>query len=346
MMLAPLRDYLSLKDPKLSPLLCTTKEHYFTQMSIDLDPDEPGFEEAQWITSEDVNIEHLLDIFTSINVNSGDVLDACADFIKHLNWHKVQPIVLRPMIEGLADGHPSKPHCLYHLAQLLGAAGNFVEAKQLLTHTLKLERERRNDCHIAETLLELSDANRLMGLYKAGIQQAREGLVIFERLGDTAGQGQSLNILATLLWKDNQLDAAEDTAFRAINLLSEKGRQHQVCETHCILGNIYRSKGEWEKAIYHFEVALGITSSFDWHNHLFRVHISLVWLFFGEDRLAHGSATILPIISVNTLSSNPTCVGSCIGEHRVYILIGLRNKSPVWVGSYINVPLVYDQFLW
>jgi len=52
-------------------------------------------------------------------------------------------------------------------------------------------------------------------------------------------------------------------------------------------------------------------------------------------------------MSVNTLSPNPTCVGSCIGEHRVYIPIGLmRNENPVWVGSYINVPLVYGLFLW
>ena len=46
-MLAPLRDYLSPKDPKSSPLLCAAQEHYFTRMSIDIDPNGPNFEESQ-----------------------------------------------------------------------------------------------------------------------------------------------------------------------------------------------------------------------------------------------------------------------------------------------------------
>ena len=291
-MLAPFRDYFSPKDPKSSPLLCRTKERYFTRMSVDLNPDEPGFEEARWIASEDVNVEHLLDVFTSIDADSDDVWDACANFTRHLYRHKMRLIVLRPKIEGLGDGHPSKPQCLYHLALLFGMVGNHVELKRLLTHTLKLERERGNDCQIAETLRLLSEANQLIGLYEEGIRQARESLEISERLRDTAKQGRSLDSLAWLLWKDDQLDAAEEAEFRAINLLSKKGHQYQVCQCHQVLGHIYRSKGNREKAIYHFEVALGIASTFDWHDHLFRVHYSLALLFAYEDRLDDAHAHI------------------------------------------------------
>ena len=87
-MLAPLRDHLCPEDPPSSPLLRTTKDHYFCKLSTHIDPGEPGFEEARWITSEDVNVEHLLDVFTSIDANTVAVWDACAGFIQHLVWRK------------------------------------------------------------------------------------------------------------------------------------------------------------------------------------------------------------------------------------------------------------------
>jgi len=87
-MLAPFRDYLSPKDPKSSSLLCTAKECYFTRMSVNINPNKPNFREARWIMSEDVNVEHLLDIFTTIDPDSGNTWDACANFMQHLRWHK------------------------------------------------------------------------------------------------------------------------------------------------------------------------------------------------------------------------------------------------------------------
>jgi len=65
-MLAPLRDYFCPKDPKSSPLLSTAKECYFTRLSVAIDPKRPDFGEARRITLEDVNVEHLLDVFISM----------------------------------------------------------------------------------------------------------------------------------------------------------------------------------------------------------------------------------------------------------------------------------------
>src|ERR1700753_3935901 len=116
-MLVPLRDYLGPEDPLSSPLLCATKEHYFTRLSAEIDPNAPGFRETRWIASEDANVEHLLNVLTSINTNSDGVWRACKGFLAHLRWHKPRQTVLGPKIEALPDDHPSKPDCLLRLAQ-------------------------------------------------------------------------------------------------------------------------------------------------------------------------------------------------------------------------------------
>ena len=291
-MLAPLRDYLSPKDPRSFPLLHTIKERYFTRMSVPIDPNKPDFGETQWITSEDINVEHLLDVFTTIDTNSDSVWDACINFISHLYWHKKRPTILMPKIEGLLDDHRSKPECLFQLARLLSSAGNQVERKRLLIHAVNLRREQGRDDDFALTLAELSDTNRLLGFHKDGIEQAKEALGVYEQLGNTVGQAHCLIILAWLLRSDNQLDAAEEAAFRAIGLLPEEGEQFRVCESHRILGNIYRSKRNTERAIHHFEVVIGIASPLNWHDTLFPTHYELAGLLRNEGRLGNAHAHI------------------------------------------------------
>ena len=300
-MLAPLRDYLSPKDPKLSPLLCAAKDRYFIRMSVDPDPNQPDFKETRWIISEDANVEHLLDVFTTIDANLDGVWDACDKFMVHLYWHKPRVTLLAPKIEGLPDSHCHKPRCLAGLAGLFGLAENHMEHKRLLSHALKLERERGSVIWVAGILRRLCDANRHMGHYGEGIRQAREGLKIYERLGDTVGQTQCLIRLAWLFQDQGQLDAAEEAAFRAIDLLPETGDEFRVCESHKTLGNIYRSKGEIEKAVHHYEAALRIASSFDWRGQLPEIHLSLVMLFLDKGRFdsVHVHAESAKLYAVN-----------------------------------------------
>ena len=79
-----------------------------------------------------------------------------------------------------------------------------------------------------------------------------EAFEIHGRLGDPISQAQCLVDLARLLNNDNKPDAAEEAVSRAINL-PEEGQQLRVCKCH-------RALGETEKAIHHYEVALGTGS--------------------------------------------------------------------------------------
>ena len=65
--LAPIRDYHGPQDPLSSPLLCATRDRYFSRLFVAVNPGKPGFSEARWIVSEDANVEHLLDVFISVD---------------------------------------------------------------------------------------------------------------------------------------------------------------------------------------------------------------------------------------------------------------------------------------
>ena len=281
-MLAPLRDYLRPRDPLSSPLLCATKDHYFTRMSIEFNRNKPVFNESRWITLEDLNVEHLLDTFTSVDANTDQVWDACANFLNHLYWHKPRRTVLRRKIEVLPDDHQSKTRCLFGLAQLFYSFGNDTERKRLLSHILKIERERQDDHWVARILGSLSETNRTLGLYKEGIRQARETLKIYQRVGTVVEQAKCLSYFARLLHDDKQLDAAIEAASQAIDLVAKKGQEFLVCRSQRLLGDIYCSKGEREKAIHHFEAALTIASPFEWPGQLFWIQTSLVVLFLDQ----------------------------------------------------------------
>ena len=286
-MLAPLRDYLRPKDPMESPLLLMAKEHYFARLSVEPYPGKPGFDESRWIMSEDVNVEHLLDIFTSIDADLESVWDACCHFMDHLYWHKPRVVILGPKVEALPDNHPSKPSCLVFLSRLLNGVGNWTGRKRLLIQSVGLWRKRGNDYQVAETLVALSSANRILDLHKEGIRQAREALETFGRLGETGKQAECLIALALSLRADKQLDEAEEAATRAMALMNlpENHDHFELPQCHKTLGYIHQSKGDREKAVRHFEESLRIASSLGSRGQLSKTHLALADLYFEEDKL-------------------------------------------------------------
>lgn len=110
-------------------MFCVVKEHYFNQLSVVLDPNSPRFKETQWIMSEDVKIEHLLNVFATVNANPSDVWDTCTNFMIYPFWHKPQLTILGPKIEKLPDTNPYKSQYLFQLSWLFGSVGNNVGCK-------------------------------------------------------------------------------------------------------------------------------------------------------------------------------------------------------------------------
>ena len=288
-MLPQLREYFSPKDPLSSPLLCVTRDYYFSRLSAVSDVKDG---EGRWIISEDANVEHLFDVVTSIDANSDNVWGACIEFLSRLYWHKPRSIGFGQRIEGLPDDHPSKPHGLFWLSNLAQLAGDHSERARLLTKALELWKAV-GDLPGATMKLRLqSIANSEKALHEEAIRRAREALEICEQIGDPREQTRSLIDLARVLASADQLDAAEESAFRAITLLSQDSDQLLLCHSHRLLGGIYDSKGNKAKAIEHFEVALEITSSHDWHHNIPAFSMVLAMVLSQEGRFDEANAHI------------------------------------------------------
>jgi len=156
-----------------------------------------------------------------------------------------------------------------------------------------------------------------MGLHKEGAQQAKEASEISELLGDTVEQARCLIALTRLLHSDGQLDAAEEAAFRTIDLLSGRDQQlFQVCECHQVLGGIYHSKGKTEEGINHFEAALEIASPLNWHYLLFTIHHSLAMLLSDEGRFDDTHAHVEHTESHTINDAHPL---ACVVELKAWV---------------------------
>ena len=99
-------------------------------------------------------------------------------------------------------------------------------------------------------------------------------------------------LLTWLLLGDGQLDAAENSAFRMIDLLPEKHLAPLLCQSHSALGEIYDRKGEKENAFGHFKTALRIASRLNWQDQLFNIHYDLAALFLSEDEFGNANTHI------------------------------------------------------
>ena len=184
--------------------------------------------------------------------------------------------------------------------------GNHLEQKSLLLHTLALHRKQGDGYRVARTLMELSRANRLLGLLEEGIQQVKEALKIMERVGSTTDRASCLHALADLLCSNGQAWAAQDAISGAIDLW-EKGQEYEICRSHHLLGDIYSSMYQREKAIHHFEVALGIASRFEWDHLMFWIHHSMAWQFYDWDEFDDAQAHITQAKS--HVVDNKYCLG-------------------------------------
>lgn len=111
-------------------------------------------------------------------------------------------------------------------------------------------------------------------------------------MGGAGDQAHSLYFLAHSHRLNDQLDEAEEAAIRALTLLPEKGQEFRVGQFHRLLGNVYQVKGEKEKSVMHYEIALQIASDFEFHELLFWINHDLVEAFLDDGKFDDAHAHV------------------------------------------------------
>ena len=248
-MLAPLRDYLFPKNSGSSTLLSIAKSQYFDRLCVwQHGRGVDGLTEAEWFVSEDINAEHLLDVFVSIDTECMDVWRACHQFLDHLAECKPRPVILGPKIGTLPETHPFKADCVCALATLFAVLGDFSVARRLHLHELRLWEKHGNELNGAIALTRLADANRLLGNTREGVSQAEEALKVFERLEDKCWQGHCLKIIAWGYVDCRQLKGASRCVDRLFSLLRNGGDKGLLRSCSRILATIAVQMGNLSDA--------------------------------------------------------------------------------------------------
>ena len=318
-MLAPLRDHLCPKDPMSTLLLCSVKEHYLSRLSLSFRAAARGNDQTRWIASEDVNAEHLLDIFTSIDANSQSVWDACGSFFFHLFLHKPRLPVFGPKIWTLPDDHPLKLGCLSELSRLYWSIGDSAEHRRLECHALKLYRERGDDHQVAFTLQRLAALNCSPDLCEEGIQQSREAMTIFQRLGELEWVADCHVRLSYLFRHANRPVDAEECESQAIGLidaLMPVAPPFTRGILHGLLCGIYSSRRDTEKVIFHHEAAY---EDIPHRSHRFSSHCGRAKIRIAEGRFDDAEAQLE---HAGSLAANDSAESGVLMLHRAYLLRG------------------------
>ena len=192
-MLAPIRLYFTDRGGPDFLLLVDVRAYYYDQLEKFADG-EQGKEGRTWLTTEDINVEHLIALDLRRHENIQASCQACVRFIKLLIQYKLRPTTLYPAVKDLPHHEPnlfqifrlrfqpafrrvhplvSKATCFQSLALLADSLAQTAEALNLFEEAEKLfilsrDRDMATDClrHMGDICVYLGDFVKAGDLFK------------------------------------------------------------------------------------------------------------------------------------------------------------------------------------
>jgi class 3 adenylate cyclase/tetratricopeptide (TPR) repeat protein len=119
--------------------------------------------------------------------------------------------------------------------------------------------ETLNDMQrLSEVTNRLSVFHRRVGRYREAMQAATAGLALKRQLGDQAGEGESLYLLAGACRHLDEMDRAQQFYEEALAVAREVGDAEAECHRLNGLGTFYWGLGALKRAQEHLEMALSV----------------------------------------------------------------------------------------
>ena len=144
-----------------------------------------------------------------------------------------------------------------NLALVLLRQGNFAEAEKHLQRALRLCAELHLDHGRAHVLLSLAEVNLNQGLAEQASAYARDAAALAHALGERLSEALAHQYLGTAAAAEHDFARSDAEFDTALSLLEAAESPERLVECHVAYARALRTRGETERALVHFEAALG-----------------------------------------------------------------------------------------
>lgn len=151
----------------------------------------------------------------------------------------------------------NNPSILSMKASVATGQGNLQEGKDLLDKVIKILREKTDEVSLADNLIKRSSALRMLGDYKAAMQDAEEAIEITNRLPKVNHlYSEALRVKAVNLLQTGKLTESLKYYEQVIDICQRSNREQDVARVLVEMGSVYEKLGKYSLAENAYERSL------------------------------------------------------------------------------------------
>lgn len=145
-----------------------------------------------------------------------------------------------------------------HLGFAANNKGNIPLGRELNQLALTLHTENKDTLGIANAHYDLGNSYESEASYEPAVQEMIIASQLYEKVGDMKGQIYSLNTLAVIYYRINELDKALELFTKCAAMAKQHGERRIFATSLANAGNIHYFKKDSDKAVEYYNQAIAI----------------------------------------------------------------------------------------